>query len=77
MRGVRTKPEARRAYDLALGRRIAQARAMKGISQRNLAAKLGISPQLLSLMERGRVSCTMFLFEKIQGVLRGDSTGRN
>lgn len=66
----RFKTDAKRAYDQALGQRIARARKMKGMTQRQLAEAIGISATFLAYLETGRGSCTMYLFEKIQGTLR-------
>jgi len=66
----RFKSDEKRAYDRELGQRVARARKIKGMTQRELAAAIGISSTFLAYIEAGRGSCTMFLFEKIQAALR-------
>lgn len=51
--------------DLALGRRLKALRRLKRITQQELAAKLGLSPTLLSNIERGLKKPSPQLLERI------------
>lgn len=56
-----------REYDLVkiLGQNMKIVRAMKGISQRDLGEKIGLSSQYLSRLESGDMNPTLISVEKI------------
>lgn len=54
---------------MTLGRRLAEARQALGLNQKQLGEKAGVSPSLVSQIERGRVSASLNTLRKLAGVL--------
>jgi transcriptional regulator with XRE-family HTH domain len=57
--------DAESKYNQALGRRLAAARRAAEMRQSDLAAKLGVSQQTLSALEKGRTRCAPLLLELV------------
>ena len=57
------------SFEVLLGRRIKAVRALRGISQRQLAEKCGISNQTLSNIECGKSDFRLSSLKAIEGVL--------
>ena len=54
---------------MTLGRRLAEARQALGLNQKQLGEKAGVSPSLVSQIERGRVSASLNTLRKLAEVL--------
>ncbi|OGK98845.1 MAG: hypothetical protein A3I14_04575 [Candidatus Rokubacteria bacterium RIFCSPLOWO2_02_FULL_73_56] len=54
---------------MSLGQRLAEARRALGLNQKQLGEKAGVSPSLVSQIERGRVSASLNTLRKLAGVL--------
>jgi transcriptional regulator with XRE-family HTH domain len=54
---------------VSLGQRLADARRALGLQQKQLGEKAGVSPSLVSQIERGRVSASLATLRKLAGVL--------
>jgi transcriptional regulator with XRE-family HTH domain len=52
------KAVARRAFDLALSKRLAQLRTLRGLSQRELAERIGVVQVVVSNYEVGKLRIT-------------------
>lgn len=54
---------------MALGERLRELRTMRGLQQRELAAKAGLTPSLISQVERSRLSPSIATLRKLAQVL--------
>jgi transcriptional regulator with XRE-family HTH domain len=55
--------------DAAVGRRIRTARLRRGLTLREVAAKVGVTPSALSQLERGRINPTLATLKAISAAL--------